>query len=293
MEAINLVLRVAMIKVIKAGLWTSIQDRGRFNYKHLGVPVAGCMDQTSADLANLLLNNPFDAAVMEITIIGPVLEFQCDSRIALCGADISAKLNQTAISSNTVVNVHKGDVLSFSHLNYGARAYLSVLGGFQTDIELGSRSFYKGISSQIKLEKGDLLDIIPVNKRGFAKHALVKIDKDHFSTSSMTCLPGPEFEFLTEPQKEILTEQFFTLSTLQVRMGFQIEEVFENSMQAILSSAVLPGTVQLTPSGKLIILMRDCQTTGGYPRVLQLTEAAINQLSQKTPKQTIQFKLIK
>ena len=280
-----------MLKVISPGLWTSIQDRGRFGFRHAGVPVSGCMDRRSADLSNLLLNNHINAAVMEITIVGPVLEFQCTSRIALCGADISAKLNQQPLSTNTVIDVQRGDILSFSHLNYGARVYLSVQGGFQTPKELGSKSFFQGITSQAKLEKDDLLEIHPVSKGVFTKHALVKVDKAHFSISSILCLPGPEFELLNDIQKIILKENFFTLSTLQTRMGFQLKETLENSIEPILSSAVLPGTIQLTPSGKLIILMRDCQTTGGYPRVLQLTETSINQLSQKRPNDRIKFSI--
>ncbi len=280
-----------MIRVLKAGLWTSIQDRGRFTYKHLGVPSAGCMDQVSADLANLLLNNPIHAAVLEMTMMGPALEFQSSSHIVVCGADISAKINQQPISVNCVYKIQEGDVLSFAHLNYGARAYLAVKGGFQTENELGSRSYYQGITRQAKLEKGDLLDILPLPNRDFQKHALVKVNKTHFSNDCMSCFAGPEYALLNATQKSILEKQYFTLSSLQTRMGFQLTETIRNNLNPILSSAVMPGTIQLTPSGKLIVLMRDSHTTGGYPRILQLNESSINQLSQKRPNDKIIFKL--
>ena len=93
---------------------------------------------------------------------------------------------------------------------------------------------------------------------------------------------------LTLTQKEKLKQQF-TISVQNNRVGYRLEEPLENNLQSILTSAVLPGTVQLTPSGKLIVLMRDCQVTGGYLRVLQLSEKAINQLSQKTTGDKIKF----
>ena len=84
-----------MLKVIKPGLWTTLQDHGRFGYRHLGVPVSGVMDERSANLANLLLNNAPSTALLEITLTGPELEFQKSTQVAIAGADISPRLNQS------------------------------------------------------------------------------------------------------------------------------------------------------------------------------------------------------
>ena len=90
---------------------------------------------------------------------------------------------------------------------------------------------------------------------------------------------------MSKTEQELLIETQFTISNDNNRVGYRLKEVFKNQLKPILTSGVLPGTVQLTPSGELIILMRDCQVTGGYPRVLQLTEEAINILAQKRSSQ--------
>jgi len=281
-----------MLKVLKAGLRTTIQDNGRFGYKHFGVPSSGCLDQYSANLANMLLGNPNNSAVLEATIMGPTLEFSSVTQLCICGADMSPKLNNNPITNNHVFNIKAGDVLNFGHLNYGARVYIAIKDGFQTQVVMDSRSYYQNITLQEQIEKGDLIDYSETKTQRKAERAPVKIDKNHFESIEIKCLVGPEFSLLSSVQKKRLLEQEFSLSKEYSRMGFQLNELLNNELPSILSSAVLPGTVQLTSSGKLIVLMRDCQTTGGYPRVLQLTEHAINRLAQKKTNDKIQFKLI-
>ena len=108
----------------------------------------------------------------------------------------------------------------------------------------------------------------------------------------MEVFKGPEFEYLTLEQQAQLFNNKLTISNLNNRMAYQFKEPLKNNLNPIITSQVLPGTVQLTPSGNLIVLMRDCQTTGGYPRILQLKETSINVLSQKMTGQTLQFKLL-
>ena len=115
----------------------------------------------------------------------------------------------------------------------------------------------------------------------------------NLNTLEIEVFKGPEFDMLSDLEKEELFIRYFSISNNNNRMACQLNEIFENKLQPIITSLVIPGTVQLTPSGKLIILMRDCQATGGYPRVLQLSEIAINVLSQKFTNDKIQFKLLK
>ena len=140
------------------------------------------------------------------------------------------------------------------------------------------------------MKKGDELPIFPQKEyenKGFSK---IKVQEELFSSHLLECTPGPEFDQLNPKQKKRLLESF-TISKDNNRVGYRLNEIIENDLKSILTSAVLPGTVQLTPSGKLIVLMSDCQVTGGYPRVLQLSEWAVNQLSQKITGQTIRFEL--
>ena len=144
-----------MIQVISSGLHTSIQDLGRFGYRNQGVPNSGVMDLISANFANSLLDNELDNAVLEITIIGPKLLFTIDATIAITGADISPKINNTRILNYKVVKVKKGDVLSFGKLLKGTRSYLAIKGGIQSEFKLKSRSQFNNITKNYKLNKND------------------------------------------------------------------------------------------------------------------------------------------
>ena len=169
---------------------------------------------------------------------------------------------------------------------------MAVKGGFQTEIKLKSRSFYQNITKNYLLKKGDLLPILSIHEELSTSNASIKFPNYHFDSKEIFCYKGPEFELLNEYQKKILFKNSFTISKDINRIGFKLEELMENELPQILTSAVFPGTVQLTPSGKLIVLMRDCQVTGGYPRILQLSEKSINQFAQKTTNDTFRFSLL-
>jgi biotin-dependent carboxylase-like uncharacterized protein len=280
-----------MVRVLKSGFYTSIQDLGRFGYQEYGVPYSGVMDQYSAAVANGLLGNESDKAVMEITMTGPTLEFCRDTFICVSGADMSLKINDEPVQINRIIKVTSGDIISFGKLNYGFRCYLAVLGGFKSEKIMKSYSMYKGITSQFRLLKNDKLPIQKCSDSIHKKNASLKIKQSLFNSENIEVFKGPEFDKLTKVQQEQLISSCFTVSKDNNRMAYQLNESLENQLAPIITSAILPGTVQLTPSGKLIILMRDCQTTGGYPRVLQLKESAINVLAQKFTGQSVIFKL--
>ncbi|SEQ53539.1 biotin-dependent carboxylase uncharacterized domain-containing protein [Hyunsoonleella jejuensis] len=280
-----------MVKVLSAGLYTTIQDNGRMGYQHYGVPVSGVMDSRAAAIANALVGNNQDAAVLEITMSGPKLVFEIDAAIAITGANMKASINKNRIENNRIISIKKGDVLRYGTLVSGFRTYLAVSGGFKTKEVLGSKSMYQGITEYRNLKKGDVLNInksLTASQKHFAG---LKIDDSYLTSSTLEVYQGLEFDRLSEIQKKQLFKTIFTVSKDNNRMAYQLKEPFENNLEPILTSSVLPGTVQLTPSGKLIVLMRDCQTTGGYPRVLQLSEMAINTLAQKFTGDKINFNL--
>jgi allophanate hydrolase subunit 2 len=237
------------------------------------------------------LNNNENDAVMEITMTGPSLEFLCHTLICISGADLSPKLNDLGIKLNSIIEVKPNDKLSFGKLNYGFRSYLAVSGGFLTDIKLMSRSMYKNITTKLKIDANDLLVIEEFNQTKTNKHAALKFNSEIFSSNVLEVFKGPEFEFLTLEQQAQLLNNKFTISNLNNRMAYQFKEPLKNNLNPIITSPVLLGTIQLTPSGNLIVLVRDCQTTGGYPRILQLKETSINVLSQKFTGNSIQFQL--
>ena len=276
-----------MIAILHPGIYCSVQDQGRFGHTKIGVPQAGCADAYAAKMANALLKNHEKDALIEITFGQGKFKFTSDTYICLTGGDFSPKLNGKLIKMQSVFFIKKDSVLSFGKRVYGARVYLSVQGGIQTKTVYGSRSFFDGITQQ-KLGKGAMLPILPIQKYADNNFSRVRVSEKHFTTIYLPCLKGPEFFKLNqEQQRKLFTP--FSISDDNNRVGYRLKESLENNLSSILTSAVLPGTVQLTPSGKCIILLQDCQVTGGYPRILQLTEIAIARVSQKITGDKIQF----
>lgn len=278
-----------MINVLSSGIYSSIQDQGRIGFAAIGVPISGVMDAYSANLANTILNNSLEVALLEITLGGCVLEFTKETQICISGADFSPKLNGKKMFLNTLHHITEGTILSFGKINYGVRCYVAVKGGFLTEKVLESSSYYHGITTDFLIRKNDKLPIASFQHQRTNTNTSVKILKSHFNVKNLICYKGPEYELLNLRQKKQLETMLFTISKENNRMGYRLEEAIENELNAMLTSAVLPGTIQLTPAGTLIVLMRDCQVTGGYPRVLQLSENAINILAQKSTGHQIRF----
>lgn len=281
-----------MIKVLKPGFYSTIQDVGRFGFQDYGVPYAGAMDAYAASVANMVLGNSKNDAVLEMTMTGPTLQFDCETTICLSGANISPMLNDVPIDINKAIHVVKNDVLSFGKLQSGFRGYLSVSGGFKTEKIMQSRSMFKGITERYVIAKGDQLTIKKNIEVLLNKNASIKFNNKYLHVNTVEVYKGPEFDKLSKHQQDVLLTQEFSISKDNNRMAYQLDQSLENTLDAIITSLVLPGTVQLTPSGKLIVLMRDCQTTGGYPRVLQLKESAMNIMAQKFMGNKVCFKLI-
>lgn len=280
------------ILILSEGMHTSIQDLGRKGYRSYGVPIAGAMDKYSAILANKLLNNDEKLPVMEITLTGPKILFEDATLLVITGADMSPKINDKPIKMNVLYEVKTSDVLSFGKLMSGTRSYIGVKGGFLTENKLNSYSFYEGITSQKKVNKGDRLRIEKYQAGLELPSSKIKVKSAHFEAKKLEVTKGPEYNRLTKKHREYLFTKQFKIGGLNDRMGYQLKNKFPPIKdQEIITSTTIPGTVQLTPSGNLIIMMRDCPTTGGYPRILQLTDIAINQLAQKKENDLFKFDL--
>jgi biotin-dependent carboxylase-like uncharacterized protein len=279
-----------MLKVLKSGFYTSVQDAGRFHLRNKGVPVSGVMDELSVFKANTLLENEITDGVLEITMTGPTLLFEEETYMVMSGAEMSATLNNQPIKNYKVYQIDVGDILSYGKLEAGFRSYLAVKGGFEPKRMYDSVSFYKPISYANRLMDGD---IVPFQYNKIFKPKISEIKVDSFlGETVLEAYKAPEFDMLTDSQLTVLFSKDFTVAKENNRMAYQLNEKLVSHTVSMLTSATLPGTVQLTPAGKLIILMKDGQTTGGYPRILQLSDRAISILAQKREGATIAFKLI-
>ncbi len=276
---------MAFIRIIRTGNDVSVVDKGRMAFKHLAIPNSGAMDSISACQALSTLLLPPDAPLLEITGIGAEFYFSTETMISLTGAYGSISVNGTKKSIPCVTRIGKSQILKIDELSAGARIYLAC-GQLIVDHVFGSACQLMPYH-QSRLLKNDLLVFklhpIPIEENSLECEFPL-------SNEEVKCHQGPEYEILSHHQKNQL-HQSFTISQDASTMGYRLHgyPIEEGYQRSILSSPVLPGTVQLLPNGQLVILMRDCQTTGGYPRILQLEEKAISQIGQKKPGDTIRF----
>ncbi|MGX1929982.1 5-oxoprolinase subunit C family protein [Flagellimonas sp. 2504JD4-2] len=279
-----------MLKVLKSGFFLTIQDLGRLSNRHLGVPISGVLDSISVKMANKMLGNDSNDAVLEITMTGPTLQFEDATHICLSGAQLSATLNNKPIDNYQVIKVSEGDILSYGRLENGFRNYLAIKGGFTTPKVLGSRSQYFPVTEKKCIKDGDEIPF-DANISFEPPVSEVKI-KSHFDQDYLEVYRGPEYDMLSDRQLASLFSKPFTVSKANNRMAYQLSELIDGHDTSMLTSGTLPGTVQFTPAGRLIILMKDGQTTGGYPRILQLSDEAICVLAQKKFGDSLNFKLL-
>lgn len=279
-----------ILKVLKAGWHTTIQDGGRYGYRHLGVPISGVLDKHSFLYVNHKLGNDQNVPVLEIVGSGASFEVLASTTIFLGGARCIIDLNGNELLATDVIHVVNGDIISIKKILLGVRTYMGVRGGFMAPKIMDSASSIAE-TALVPLQKNDVLHGFTLaygadNYQNATLTPLI-IDPD----ANIRCHQGPEYDVLSQKAKILLTKSEYTITTQNNRMGYRIsgpklEKIREYNM---LTSAVMPGTVQLLPDGDMIILMRECQTTGGYLRILQITESSLNQLAQRTTNDLVRF----
>ncbi|MGY6521167.1 MAG: 5-oxoprolinase subunit C family protein [Mongoliitalea sp.] len=284
---------IGFLELVKGGLQCSIQDNGRRRHAQRGVPYSGAMDAFSYSLANHLLENSAQAACLEIGPAPVVFRFQAPSIAVLTGAKGLFLLDGLSIQRNKPFQVEAGSILRVESIERVNWLYLGVKEGFLSLEVLGSRSWSKGITEAVTLKKGMQLPYFSQKPRvNFPTHSRIKEYLTETSELLLYAYRGPDWRLLPAEIQTAIQNNFFELGLRQDRMGFEILGLPPNSLAQLLTAPVYPGTVQLTPSGKMIALMREAQVTGGYPRVLHLEEKSINQLSQLRAGAKIRFHLI-
>lgn len=278
------------LTVIRPGTWISIQDAGRSGYRHLGVPASGAMDQESYARANYLTGNTPEHAALEIIGPGTMLEIMSDARIACAGATADVFLGDQKLPLETYVTVQSGQVLSVGSFHAGRILYLAVSGGIAAAEVMGSKSAMPNFQNP-RPEKGSLYYMNQSKSDTENIPATLETRANKYDEQCIRVWKGPEYHWLTASAETDVKTGVFTISNQSNRMGFRFAgpALQKEVTKDMLTSAVLPGTIQLLPYGQIIALMRDAQTTGGYPRILQITERDINRLAQKRPGEGIRF----
>ena len=280
-----------MIEVISSGYFTTIQDSGRKTHRHLGVPISGPMDLNSFYLANLLLPGLDSDSVFECTLIGPKLKLRCNSRFVITGAKFDSYLDNEPIENNKVYSFRAGQILHIGRVKAGLRCYLKFEGTFNIPKILNSKSFYYPITKSKFINDGEKYDFMSKTLDINSKIINLKISKNSFSKKTLFAKPGPDWNFLTdEIKKQIIDEIYFIKS--QNRMGYRLTSKLKNDFYNLRSKVVIPGIVQFTPGGEIIIATADCQVTGGYLQILLLTLDSLSNLVQKPEGSEVKFTLL-
>ena len=285
------------IHVLRGGLLTTVQDLGRWGFQHLGVPVAGPMDVFSHRLANAWVGNRQDAATLEITLVGPELEFPESGRFVVTGAEFDLFLDGSSVENNRVVNVSSGQRLRFGSRSRGARAYLSIEGGIDVPVFLGSRATH--IASRMGGLEGRRLcagDFVPIGlvEKNCRRRCSDSVDRRNSISGGVTrvrVILAPERESFDPSTAERFCSGRYIVSAQSDRMAFRLHgsALSIADRAEMLSVATSQGAIQVPRDGMPIVLMADRQTIGGYPVLANVISADLPRLGQLAPGDRVCF----
>jgi antagonist of KipI len=304
------------MRVVRAGMLTSVQDLGRYGLQHLGIVPGGAMDLVAHRIANALVGNPAQAATLECTVLGPNLIVEHDVLVALYGAAFDAKAGGLPLPRNRPLLIKAGTSLSIGSAVRGARAYLAIAGGFQVPEVLGSRSTYipagfGGLSGRA-VKAGDQLpgnaDLAQVSASRFerlmrrqtgidsaglrsVRWFVPELTLPQGSGMTVRAMEGRHHAQFDSASREAFFSQNWRISPDSNRMGYRLEgpRLTRTRPVDILSEPTCLGTVQVPNDGAPIALMADHQTTGGYPKLAEIAGADIPGLAQLAPGGSVRF----
>ena len=287
------------IRILKAGMLTTVQDMGRSGYQSQGFSVAGVMDVRSFRIANMLLDNSENEAVLEFTLIGPTLEFTSETIIAITGGDFQPTLNGKPCPMYTALYINKGDILKFGSARTGTRGYIAFSSYLQIPVVMGSRC--TNLKSQIgglhgrKLRDGDFI-AFRIKRRYLPYFLSRKLDLDEFDQEEATLrvVMGPQdYVFSKQGIETFLTEEYTVTGEFD-RMGCRLDGKFiaRKDDRDMISDGIAFGAIQVPAHGKPMVLLADRQTTGGYPKIANVISVDIPKLVQRKTDHKIRFQAV-
>ncbi|WP_409305996.1 biotin-dependent carboxyltransferase family protein [Peribacillus sp. SCS-155] len=302
-----------MITVIKPGLLTSVQDLGRYGYQKYGVIASGVMDKLSHRIANILVGNDENEPTLEITLLGPAIQFEEDSLISICGGDLSPSINGTLVRPWRSIFVKKGSKLTFGPAKSGSRTYLSVAGGFNVKEVMDSKSTY--LRAGIGGFKGRALkagDSIPFHQPGDLSISIMEylarqakdrqfaemewsvasnLTPAYRKDAAIRVIKGNQYHLFSEVSRYKFFSETFEVTPQSDRMGYRLKGPFLQleKPEELISEAVSFGSIQVPSEGSPIVLLADRQTTGGYPKIGQIASVDLPIIAQAKPGDRIRF----
>ena len=284
-------------RVIKGGLLTTVQDLGRNGYQAQGFNVNGVMDRRAFRIANLLLDNPENEAVLECTLIGPTLEFTAPMIISITGGDFRPEINDEEVPMYTALYVAEGDVLKLGSARSGRSCYIAFSNYLKVPVVMGSRSTnlkcriggFKGR----KLEDGDYIET-RITRRIYLPTFLSRtlpLKEYEENKATIRVILGPEEEVFSKKGIKSFLETEYTVGAEFDRMGMRLEGAYIESKRGsdIISDGIALGSIQVPSHGKPIILLADRQTTGGYGKIATVISVDLPKLVQRRMDDKIRF----
>jgi antagonist of KipI len=288
--------------VTRAGFLTSVQDRGRTGFRQFGVSTSGALDSFALRVANLLVGNDEGAAGVEITLGGLQLRFGDQRIVAWCGGEFDVQIGSRALPAGHVAHLQPGDELKFGHAQVGCRCWLAMSGGIDVPIVLGSRSTdlranFGGLDGRI-LRDGDQIPLAEFRLSETATtedisswagpHDWVSPAKRY---TVLRFVRGVDWSRFDDVTIQRFTIHEFSVSPDSDRMGVRLNgpEMKRDDQTDLISEAVAPGTIQVPPSGKPILLLGDCQTIGGYPKIAHVITLDLGVAAQLRAGDSVRF----
>jgi biotin-dependent carboxylase-like uncharacterized protein len=294
------------IRVLQAGLSTSVQDQGRPGYYHLGIPISGGMDLFSLSAANLLVGNPEGAAVLEATFLGPELEFTSDAVVAVTGADMTPRVDGVDQENWASFPIESGQVLSFDFLKGGARAYIAISGGVDVPVVLGSRSTYGlgalGGFEGRALADGDIVELGNDGSPANGKSLPEALRRRPGNPAELRALPGIYWHRVTDAAGAGFFSDTWKVAPEADRIGYRFRggsalEFVERKQpfgagsdpSNIVDSCYPYGSIQVPGGTEPIVLHRDAVSGGGYFMLGTVISADMDLIGQLQPHMPTQF----
>ena len=287
----------AGITILNPGLLTTVQDGGRIGYQAFGVSVSGVMDPRAMNIANILVGNDDNEAVLECTMMGPQIRFDVSNVIAVTGGDLGASIDGQPIPTYRAVKVQAGQTLRFTGLRGGCRAFIAFAGGLDIPLVMGSRSTYMkakigGLEGR-KLQKDDVIGfrdpketIHNFDIRGFTPEFVPR--KEY----TLRVILGPQDDMFTDEGLKIFLSETYTVTPEFDRMvGCRLDGpvIAHKNGGDIISDGIAFGAIQVPSAGKPIIMLADRQTTGGYTKIANVITADFRLLAQMKAGDKVRF----
>tara|TARA_B100001063_G_scaffold34941_1_gene28502 strand:+ start:2215 stop:3126 length:912 start_codon:yes stop_codon:yes gene_type:complete len=281
------------LEVINSPILALIQDKGRFSYSSIGVTSSGVMDEYAYNIANSLLGNELQSNIIEIAFSNIIFKASKDTKIAITGAKCEFFINDISLDTWQTYNIKAGDIIKIGKILSGSRVYLAVFKGFNIKKEFGSNSTtlkekLGGLNGD-KLKKGDILEFKSSNSF-FNKRLKKEYIPSYEEVLNLRVVLSYQKDFFKQEEIDKFFSNTYTITNEFNRMGCKLHgEKIACDIEGIISEGISFGAIQIPKDGKPIILLKDRQTIGGYPKIASVLNIDCFKLSQCKPLQKVRF----